>query len=347
MQRILMPVASLVGLVVLCILCLQCHAPHIEADLAERGRQQLAEAGLDPSILGVDGRDATLIGAVESEEQRGRAAELIRGVNGMRGVDNRLALGELGAGTSQTAAGASGDSTGSGAGEGALADPASGAEGAGSAGAEPSTGEASAATGASTGEDPAASGAGAGGTPGAGSTGTASSGSGTSGASEGGTTAGAASGGTSEGDTNEGAASGGTAAGSTATQASGEAARQLQTSLDAALRDRRVEFATNSDQLTPRGRAALDEIYELLAQRPQSRIAISGHTDLTGRSQYNLELSGQRARAARDYLVAKGLAGDRFTTEGYGSDRPIADNDTEAGRQRNRRIEFQVLENPQ
>lgn len=75
-------------------------------------------------------------------------------------------------------------------------------------------------------------------------------------------------------------------------------------------------------------------------------IRIDGHTDSAGSTEHNLVLSRNRAQAVRDHLVSKaGLDGARMQTHGYGESRPIASNDTEEGRERNRRVEIIVIPN--
>jgi outer membrane protein OmpA-like peptidoglycan-associated protein len=73
------------------------------------------------------------------------------------------------------------------------------------------------------------------------------------------------------------------------------------------------------------------------------RIEISGHTDNRGSAELNQKLSENRAKAVVDYLVAKGINPSRLEYKGYGKDQPIATNDTDAGRQENRRTEFKIL----
>ncbi|MCL7991751.1 MAG: OmpA family protein, partial [marine benthic group bacterium] len=68
------------------------------------------------------------------------------------------------------------------------------------------------------------------------------------------------------------------------------------------------------------------------------------HTDSVGEDDFNMDLSQRRAESVRNYLVELGLARDRFDTTGFGETRPIADNETEEGRHRNRRTEFRVLD---
>jgi outer membrane protein OmpA-like peptidoglycan-associated protein len=117
----------------------------------------------------------------------------------------------------------------------------------------------------------------------------------------------------------------------------------LQAGLDAQLAGEVVEFASDSSELTPAGIAVLDDVARLLSEFP-GRVQISGHTDSQASPDYNLELSRRRAESVRDYLVSAGDDRDRFATVGYGESRPVATNETEVGRQQNRRTEFHVLE---
>jgi OmpA-OmpF porin, OOP family len=86
--------------------------------------------------------------------------------------------------------------------------------------------------------------------------------------------------------------------------------------------------------------AVLDNLAATAMRCPDAHIEISGHTDSFGRDDSNLELSRRRAEAVSDYLIKAGIAPQRLTAVGYGKTRPIASNDTEEGRARNRRIEF-------
>ncbi len=104
-----------------------------------------------------------------------------------------------------------------------------------------------------------------------------------------------------------------------------------------------VEFETDSDVITPVGRALLDEILEALRQFPDISIEIAGHTDDQGSDDYNLDLSRRRAEAVLAYVVAAGETPDRFVVVGYGETRPLVDNTTAEDRARNRRIEFKAL----
>ncbi len=119
---------------------------------------------------------------------------------------------------------------------------------------------------------------------------------------------------------------------------------KLQENLDDLIEGKVVEFELNSDVLTPKGIALLDEILVALEKFPNVPIEISGHADSQGDAAANLDLSKRRAQTVLDYLVAHGEDTNRFAVVGYGETRPIADNSTAEGRARNRRIEFKALE---
>jgi outer membrane protein OmpA-like peptidoglycan-associated protein len=108
-----------------------------------------------------------------------------------------------------------------------------------------------------------------------------------------------------------------------------------------------VNFSSGRSTLLPRAKRSLDAVGEVLQQYPSLRLEIAGYTDAVGNEDANQELSQERASAVRDYLVDQfALAPDRFEVQGYGEARPIASNDTPAGRELNRRVEFVVL-NPE
>ena len=105
-----------------------------------------------------------------------------------------------------------------------------------------------------------------------------------------------------------------------------------------------VNFATGSDQLTDDSVYELDNLVNALNRFPNVKVEVAGHTDNTGSVDGNQVLSQQRAAAVGAYLSSKGVANERFVTQGYGPTKPIETNDTEEGRQANRRTEFTIIE---
>lgn len=103
-----------------------------------------------------------------------------------------------------------------------------------------------------------------------------------------------------------------------------------------------VQFSTGSATLLASSHAVLDQVATLLARYPERNLVISGHTDSVGDDKFNLDLSQRRAKACYDYLIGKGVSANRMSHAGYGETRPIASNDTEAGRTKNRRVEFEL-----
>jgi outer membrane protein OmpA-like peptidoglycan-associated protein/Tfp pilus assembly protein PilF len=106
---------------------------------------------------------------------------------------------------------------------------------------------------------------------------------------------------------------------------------------------RNIFFNTASYELLPTSNAELDKLVKLLQANATLRIELGGHTDNVGADAANLTLSDQRAKAVRDFVVAKGIDGARITAKGYGETKPVATNDTEEGRAQNRRTEVTVL----
>ncbi|MGZ9058876.1 MAG: OmpA family protein [Burkholderiaceae bacterium] len=101
-----------------------------------------------------------------------------------------------------------------------------------------------------------------------------------------------------------------------------------------------IAFDSGQAAIRPNFRNALDNFAQSLQQNPSSTVSIIGHTDSTGSPSVNEPLSLQRADATRDYLVTRGVAANRFQIDGRGAREPVASNDTEAGRARNRRVEI-------
>ncbi len=105
-----------------------------------------------------------------------------------------------------------------------------------------------------------------------------------------------------------------------------------------------VSFDTGRYDIKPNLRPILDRFATTLNQNPVTTVTIIGHTDSTGTDAINNPLSVNRAAATRDYLVARGVAASRIAIDGRGSHEPVADNNTAAGRAKNRRVEIFVAE---
>lgn len=106
---------------------------------------------------------------------------------------------------------------------------------------------------------------------------------------------------------------------------------------------RNVFFATNKSEVLEESRVELDKLVEILKNNPTMRIELGGHTDNVGRPEDNQRLSESRAKAVYDYLVGHGIESSRMTYKGYGESQPVASNDTDEGRQKNRRTELKIL----
>ena len=105
-----------------------------------------------------------------------------------------------------------------------------------------------------------------------------------------------------------------------------------------------ISFDTGSYTIKPQLRAVLDPFATSLRDDPAARIAIIGHTDNVGSDAVNNPLSVERAQSVRDYLTARGISGARVETAGRGEREPVADNSTESGRAKNRRVEIFLRE---
>ena len=105
-----------------------------------------------------------------------------------------------------------------------------------------------------------------------------------------------------------------------------------------------ISFDTGSYTIKPQLRAVLDPFASSLRDDPAARIAIIGHTDNTGSDAVNNPLSVERAHSVRDYLTTRGVASARVETAGRGEREPVADNSTETGRAKNRRVEIFLRE---
>ena len=105
-----------------------------------------------------------------------------------------------------------------------------------------------------------------------------------------------------------------------------------------------VLFEVNGAALQPGAQTELLRLADYLKRNPDRKVLIEGHTDNTGGSEYNLQLSQLRAQSVESYLVSSGVPADRIRAIGYGETRPEAPNDSATGRQQNRRVEIVILD---
>lgn len=103
-----------------------------------------------------------------------------------------------------------------------------------------------------------------------------------------------------------------------------------------------LQFNVNSSNINPSSYSELNRLAEIMQEDTELRLIIRGHTDDTGNPSSNLELSVDRANAVKDYLVRQGVEANRIAAFGYGDTRPVASNDTEEGREQNRRVELDL-----
>ena len=106
-----------------------------------------------------------------------------------------------------------------------------------------------------------------------------------------------------------------------------------------------IHFEFNKSKIKPDSFPILDAVVQVLKENPDITIEVGGHTDNVGGAAYNKKLSQDRADSVRTYLTSHGIAGSRLTARGYGMDVPVDTNSNEAGRAKNRRVEFVRTEN--
>jgi len=104
-----------------------------------------------------------------------------------------------------------------------------------------------------------------------------------------------------------------------------------------------ILFETNKAILLPEAKAGLTYLEQFLKKNPQLKIRLEGHTDNTGNLVSNQKLSLDRAAAVADFLAKHGVDPERLEIQGFGAKQPIADNETAAGRSKNRRVEMHVI----
>ncbi|MFL5318093.1 MAG: OmpA family protein, partial [Myxococcaceae bacterium] len=101
-----------------------------------------------------------------------------------------------------------------------------------------------------------------------------------------------------------------------------------------------ILFDTGKDTIKPESEPLLNEIVKLLSGHPELKISVEGHTDNVGDKKANMTLSQKRAESVKKWLAGKGVDGKRLSTKGFGDTKPVADNRTEEGKAKNRRVEL-------
>jgi outer membrane protein OmpA-like peptidoglycan-associated protein len=110
----------------------------------------------------------------------------------------------------------------------------------------------------------------------------------------------------------------------------------------------RIQFEFARAELKPESHQILDAVAKIMRAHPEIRgVRIEGHASAEGSLEFNMKLSKERAEAVRKYLIQAGIPENQLDAEGYGSYRPAAPNDTDEGRERNRRCEFHILDDGQ
>ena len=107
----------------------------------------------------------------------------------------------------------------------------------------------------------------------------------------------------------------------------------------------KIQFDHAKATIKPESHDLLNEIVDVIKKNPHiKKVSIEGHASSDGDAAFNKKLSGDRAKSVMKYLVEKGIAADALQSQGFGSEKPIATNDTEDGREKNRRVEFNIIE---
>jgi outer membrane protein OmpA-like peptidoglycan-associated protein len=107
--------------------------------------------------------------------------------------------------------------------------------------------------------------------------------------------------------------------------------------------DEKIQFEYDKAIILPASYGILDEVVKIMKENPQvKKVLVEGHASSDGDAQHNLTLSDERAKAVVNYLVDHGVEKTRLSAKGFGTKQPIADNATEAGREKNRRVEFTI-----
>ncbi len=119
---------------------------------------------------------------------------------------------------------------------------------------------------------------------------------------------------------------------------------EIQVEFDKIIEFDNIEFQSNTAIILPASSIIIDETARILKENPEISIEISGHTDSTGNEEYNIGLSQRRAEAVLSQLVYRDISRPRMIAKGYGSSINVADNVSIEGQQKNRRVDFKILE---
>jgi OmpA-OmpF porin, OOP family len=101
-----------------------------------------------------------------------------------------------------------------------------------------------------------------------------------------------------------------------------------------------INFDTGKSVIKPESKAIIEQIVQMLKENPALAISVEGHTDNVGSQESNKKLSNERAKSVLTAIAAQGIDTRRLTSTGYGQEKPIADNNTEEGKAKNRRVEL-------
>jgi OOP family OmpA-OmpF porin len=123
------------------------------------------------------------------------------------------------------------------------------------------------------------------------------------------------------------------------------APKRVEVTQDKIVIKEKIQFDYNKATIKPESHGLLDEIVSVIKENPHiKKISIEGHTDADGSYNYNLKLSDDRSASVMKYLTDHGIDPSRLASRGFGEAKPIAANDTDAGKEQNRRVEFLITE---